>query len=42
MTWESLLGGVDLGRVVEIRISLRFDEKYFARYHFRFVMFSLV
>ena len=27
---------------VEIRISLRFDKKYFARYHFRFVIFSLV
>ena len=27
---------------VEIRISLRFDKKYFASYHFRFVMFSLV
>ena len=26
---------------VEIRISLRFDKKYFARYHFRFVIFSL-
>ena len=27
---------------VEIRISLRFDKKYFARSHFRFVIFSLV
>ena len=28
---------------VEIRISLRYDKKkYFARYHFRFVIFSLV
>ena len=27
---------------VEIRISLRFDKKYFASYHFRFVIFSLV
>ena len=27
---------------VEIRISLRFDKKYFARNHFRFVIFSLV
>ena len=26
---------------VEIRISLRFDKKYFASYHFRFVIFSL-
>ena len=26
---------------VEIRISLRFDQKYFASNHFRFVMFSL-
>ena len=26
---------------VEIRISLRFDKKYFARNHFRFVIFSL-
>ena len=26
---------------VEIRISLRFDKKYFARYHFRFIIFSL-
>ena len=26
---------------VEIRISLRFDKKYFARYHFRFEIFSL-
>ena len=27
---------------VEIRISLRFDKKYFASYPFRFVIFSLV
>ena len=26
---------------VEIRISLRFDKKYFASNHFRFVIFSL-
>ena len=28
--------------LVEIRISLRFDKKCFASYHFRFVIFSLV
>ena len=28
--------------LLKLRISLRFDKKYFARYHFRFVIFSLV
>ena len=32
-------GRKDIG--VEIRISLRFDKKYFASNHFRFVIFSL-
>ena len=28
-------------RVLKLEISLSFDKKYFARYHFRFVIFSL-
>ena len=28
--------------LLKLEISLSFDKKYFARYHFRFVIFSLV